>query len=77
MNLDLNWIVAIATIGGFGLKLVSIGVAVLNKINSLDSKLEVGLTQLNAHGARMDRQDERLGRIESRVERLEQQGETA
>lgn len=75
MTIDLNWLVAVVavtgTVAGFGLKLVTIGMGILNRINTMDTKLEVGLSTLAQHDSRMTQQDERMNRIETRVQRLE------
>lgn len=76
LPIDLNYVVAALSICGtlavIGWKLGAIGVGILNRMGTLERKVEVLIEKIGNADERMNRVDSRIDRIETRVERLEQ-----
>ncbi len=76
MNIDLNYLVAASMICGtlftIGWKLGRIGVGILDRIATLEKKVDVLISDMRNNDQRSSRIESRLDRLESRIERLEQ-----
>lgn len=76
MSIDLNYVTAAlmicGTLAGIGWKLGAIGVGILDRMGTLERKVEVLIEKIGNTDERIKRIDARMDRIETRVERLEQ-----